>query len=82
MQFPLRYAIHEFLREQKSATDEQLLEGVNKNGNNYSINELNKALMQLEILGLITVRWIGKDKRRVEAVEAPTAEEKSTRVPS
>ena len=34
--------------------------------------------MQLEIIGLITVRWVAKDKRRVEAVEKPAEE---TRIP-
>ena len=27
---------------------------------------LNKVLLNLEILGLIFVRWIGKDSRRIE----------------
>lgn len=81
MQFPLRYAIYDLLRQEKSATEDDLLEELNKNGNEYSPNELNKALMQLEILGLVTVRWVGKDKRRIEVIELP-AEERQPRVPS
>ena len=33
-------------------------------------HELNKALLDLEILGMITVRWVAKEKRRIEFVEA------------
>ena len=50
-------------------TDEELLDLLNKTGS-YSINELNKALLDLEILGSITVRWVAKEKRRIELVEA------------
>jgi hypothetical protein len=35
---------------------------------------MDKLLMQLEILGLITVRWVGKDKRQLEFVEKPAEE--------
>ncbi len=69
MRFPLKFAAYEWLKEEKSATDDELLTALNKNGNKCSSNELNKLLMQLEILGLVTVRWIGKDKRRIEVTE-------------
>ena len=69
MRFPLKYAAYEWVKEKKSTTDEDLMEALNKNGSKCSPDELDKLLMQLEILGLITVRWISKDKRRVEAVE-------------
>ena len=78
MRIPLRYAAFEWLREKKSSTDEDLLEVLNKNGSKCSPDELDKLLMQLEILGLITIRWVSKDKRRIEVVEKPTEE---TRIP-
>lgn len=78
MRYPLRFAAFEWIKEKKSATDDNLLEALNKNGSKCSPDELDKLLMQLEILGLITVRWVAKDKRRIEAVEKPTEE---TRVP-
>ena len=78
MRYPLRYAAFEWLREKKSSTDEDLLEVLNKNGSKCSPDELDKLLMQLEILGLITIRWVSKDKRRIEVVEKPTEE---TRIP-
>jgi len=78
MRYPLRYAAFEWIREKKSSTDDDFLEALNKNGSKCSPDELDKLLMQLEILGLVTVRWVAKDKRRVEMVEKPTEE---TRIP-
>ena len=69
MRYPLRYAAFEWLKEKKSATENDLLDALNKNGSRCSPDELDKLLMQLEILGLITVRWVAKDRRRLEVVE-------------
>lgn len=73
MNSPLKFKVYEYLKEAKHATDEQLLEFLNKNGG-CSKNELNKALMQLEILGLVSIRWVAKEKRRVEVIETPAPE--------
>ena len=78
MRYPLRYAAFEWIKEKKSSTDDNLLEALNKNGSKCSPDEMDKLLMQLEILGLITIRWVGKDKRRLEIVEKPSEE---TRIP-
>ncbi|MBI3840454.1 MAG: hypothetical protein HY297_00615 [Thaumarchaeota archaeon] len=78
MRYPLRYAAYEWIKEKKSATDDDLLEALNKNGSRCSPDEMDKLLMQLEILGLITIRWVSKEKRRIEVVEKPAEE---TRVP-
>ena len=43
---------------------------MNKSGS-CSVNELNKCLMDLEILGAISVRWVAKEKRRIEFIETP-----------
>ncbi|HKT22902.1 MAG TPA: hypothetical protein VJR06_09890 [Nitrososphaerales archaeon] len=80
MRYPLRYAAFEWIKEKKSATDDDLLEALNKNGSKCSPDELDKILMQLEILGLITVRWVSKDKRRVEFQEKPTEETRLPRI--
>lgn len=66
---PVRYAVYELIKEKKHATDDELLAILSKSGG-YSVHELNKALMDLEILGTITVRWVAKEKRRVEFVES------------
>ena len=80
MRFPLRYTAYEWIKEKKSTTDDDLLEGLNKNGNRCSPDELDKALMQLEILGLVTIRWVSKDKRRVEFQEKPTEDLRLPRI--
>ena len=72
MRPPLRFAVYELVKEKKHATDEEILALLNKS-DGCSMNELNKALLDLEILGLITVRWVAKEKRRIEFVENPTA---------
>ena len=60
------------VKEKKHTTDEELLTIVNKS-DGYSMHELNKALLDLEILGTISVRWVAKEKRRIEFVEAAAA---------
>jgi hypothetical protein len=70
--------IHEFLKNEKNVKDDELLNMLNKTAT-CSRNELNKALMQLEILGLINVRWIGKDKRRIELIESVPTDETTPR---
>ncbi len=72
MRPPLRFAVYELIKEKKHATDDELLAVLEKAGG-YSIHELNKALLDLEILGSITVRWVAKEKRRIEFVEAAAA---------
>jgi hypothetical protein len=70
MKPPLRYHVFEFLKDKKAATDDEILEFINKS-DSYSVHELNKCLMDLEILGVVSIRWVAKEKRRVEFVETP-----------
>jgi Fe2+ or Zn2+ uptake regulation protein len=74
MKYPLRYAVYEIVKEEGPLTDDEILSILNKNGNKCSSDELNKVLMQLEILGLVTVRWVGKDKRRIEQYTQPQSD--------
>lgn len=70
MRYPLRYTAYDWIKSQaKPPTDADLLEALNKGGSKCSPDEMNKVLMQLEILGLITVRWVGKEKRRLEVAQ-------------
>jgi DNA-binding PadR family transcriptional regulator len=80
MRYPLRYAAFEWLKEKKSSTDDALLEALNKNGGKCSPDELDKLLMQLEILGLITIRWVSNNKRRIEVLEKQTEEARIPRI--
>ena len=70
MKPPLRYQVIEFVKEKKAVTDDEIMDFLKKS-DTYSIHELNKCLMDLEILGLVSIRWVAKEKRRVEFVETP-----------
>jgi hypothetical protein len=70
MKPPLRYRVFEYIKDKKAATDDDILEFINKS-DSYSVHELNKCLMDLEILGTISIRWAAKEKRRIEFVETP-----------
>ena len=70
MKPPLRYNVFEYIKDKKAATDDEILDFINKS-DSYSVHELNKCLMDLEILGAVSIRWVAKEKRRVEFVETP-----------
>lgn len=70
LKYPLRNQVYEAVKAHQNITDRDLLNELNKNGADVSMRGLNKVLMQLEILGLVTVRWIGKDRRRIEVAES------------
>jgi len=80
MRYPLTYAAFEWVKEKRSTTDDDLLEALNKNGNKCSPAELDKLLMQLEILGLVSIRWVAKDKRRIEFQEKSAEEPRMPRI--
>ncbi|MCP8316975.1 MAG: hypothetical protein H3Z51_08985 [archaeon] len=69
MRYPLRNIIYEKLRQQKNILDVDLLNELKKEDSNVSMRDLNKALMGLEIMGLVSVRWVRKDARRIEIIE-------------
>lgn len=73
MMYPVRNLVYERIKQQGNIVDIDLLNDLNKNGQNMSMKELNRVLLQLEILGLITVRWVGKDRRRIEIAERTAA---------
>lgn len=66
----LKNYVYEKVKQVKSITDTDLLNELVKNGFDVNMSMLNRVLLKLEILGLISVSWVGKDKRRIEFVEA------------
>ncbi len=67
---PLHLAILDILERKGSMTDAELLEAL-KNTSSYrdlSFNELNRALMRMEISGLILVSSLARGKRLVQLV--------------
>lgn len=63
---PLHLAIVELLRKEGTLTDAELLKDLKDSFGELSSRELNKALMKLEISGLIRVSRLMKGKRSVE----------------
>ena len=64
---PLHQKIMETLRQLGSCTDEELLKALDKEGENVSPETLSRALLQLEVRGLIRVLSAPKGRRKIEA---------------
>jgi len=58
----------EKIKESTTITDKVLSKKLTSDGYIISEGFFNKILLDLEIMGLITVSWITKDTRRIEIV--------------
>jgi hypothetical protein len=65
----LKSIIYEKLKSNRHIYDVDLINEIEKLGQKIDMKDLNKVLLQLEILGLLTVRWVTKGKRRIEIIE-------------
>ncbi|MDH5415991.1 MAG: hypothetical protein OEX98_02580 [Nitrosopumilus sp.] len=72
MTIPLRNTVYEKIKDSVSLTDVELYKSMTKDGLVIPEDKFNKLLLDLEILGLITVVWITKDERRIEATVIET----------
>ncbi len=68
MAIPLRNTVYDKIKEANSLTDVALFKILVKEGYVLPEDKFNKVLLDLEILGLITVIWITKEERRIEVV--------------
>ncbi len=68
MAIPLRNTVFDKIKEANSITDVKLFKKLVKEGYVLPEDKFNKVLLDLEILGLITVVWITKDERRIQVV--------------
>tara|TARA_B100001765_G_C19458198_1_gene317976 strand:+ start:810 stop:1049 length:240 start_codon:yes stop_codon:yes gene_type:complete len=66
MVLPLKNIIYEKIDNAKHTTDKDLLKILIKEKLDVSQKDINKILLHLEIMNLISVRWDGKDKKRIE----------------
>jgi len=68
---PLHIAVIEMLEKKGSLTDVELLEALKATSSykDLSFNELNKALMRMEITGLILVSSLTKGRRLVQLLK-------------
>jgi len=62
----LKTLVYEIVEEKGGISDADLLRELQKRGVDANGKLLNKTLLHLEIHGLVSVRWIGKDVKRIE----------------
>lgn len=68
MAIPIRNTVFDKIKEANRLTDVELFKSLVKDGHAIADDRFNKILLDLEILGLITVSWITKEERRIEVV--------------
>jgi len=68
MAIPIKNHILEKIREKENFTDKELEKLLSKEGTIITEGKFNKVLLDLEIMGLISVSWVTKDNRRIQAV--------------
>ena len=65
----------EKVREKGSITDKTLVKSLVKDGYHISDDIFNKTLLDMEIMGLVSVNWLTKDTRRIEIVSKQEEED-------
>ena len=65
----------EKIRESGSISDNTLARSIAKDGYNMSDDLFNKTLLDMEIMGLVTVNWLSKDTRRIEIISVQEEED-------
>ena len=75
MTIPIKNKILEKIKESDSLTDKELSKLLVKNEIILPDSEFNKIILDLEIMGLITVTWMTKDTKRIEVVSVTKEDE-------
>ena len=75
MVIPIRNHVLETIKQKENFTDKELQKLLVKDGTVITESKFNKVLLDLEIMGLISVSWVTKDTRRVEAVTEKVEED-------
>jgi len=65
----------EKIRESGSISDKTLARSLAKDGYNMPDDLFNKTLLDMEIMGLVTVNWLTKDTRRIEIISVREEED-------
>jgi|TARA_B110001454_G_scaffold119951_1_gene111935 transcription initiation factor IIE alpha subunit len=68
MTIPIRNHVLETIKQKENFTDKELEKLLAKDGIIITEAKFNKVLLDLEIMGLISVSWVTKENRRVEAI--------------
>ena len=75
MTIPIKNKVLEKIKESDGLTDKELSKLLVKNEIILPDSEFNKILLDLEIMGLITVTWMTKDTKRIEVVSVTEEDE-------
>ena len=75
MAIPIRNHLLDIIKQKENYTDKELEKALTKDGTIITEGELNKVLLDLEIMGLINVSWVTKENRRIEAVTEKVEED-------
>ena len=75
MTIPIKNQVLETIRQKEGLTDKELEKLLAKDGLEITKSEFNKVLLDLEIMGLISVSWVTKENRRVEIVTEKVEED-------
>ena len=65
----------EKVQEKGSITDKTLVKSLIKDGYQISDDVFNKTLLDMEIMGLVSVNWLTKDTRGIEIVSKQEEED-------
>ena len=68
MTIPIKNQILDKIKEKPGITDKELSKLLAKESIIIPEHEFNKILLDLEIMGLITVSWMTKDTKRIEII--------------
>ena len=69
MNIMLKNQILEKIKQKEGLTDQELLKLLTKDNVEILEDQFNKTLLDLEILGLITVSWLTKNTKSIELVK-------------
>ena len=75
MTIPIRNHLLDIIKQKENYTDKELEKALTKDGTVITEGEFNKVLLDLEILGLISVSWVTKENRRIEAITEKVEED-------
>ncbi len=69
MPLPIKHTVFDIIEKAKSLTDSELEKVLIKNSIIIPKDIFNKILLDLEIMGKVSVTWLSKDARRIEVIE-------------
>lgn len=75
MVLPLKNVVYDIIQAENNTTDTKLIKLLNKSGVDIGKKDMNKILLQLEMMDLVSVRWLGKNEKRIELSDSNSQKE-------